>query len=493
MIRPLLPIGLIVFGFGTIAAAQSGEQLARQYCASCHVLPEPASLTKVQWMHHIMPKMAIWLGIEPPNYEDMQDGRTLQQTRIFPEQPMLSQKEWFAIWDYYKAGAPQEHDTPKRESQLPITKLFRARKINFQGGAPMVSLVKIDNGKLYVGEAVANSLMRMDGAGKVLERLRLSSPPVALNRASNGFVATLIGRIFPSDANEGAAVRLGSERPPLLGGLRRPTDVRAGDLNSDGKEDLAVCEFGNRLGRFTLQFGLGNDEYDEHVLLDRPGAIRSEIVDVNGDRMLDVVVLTAQAREGLFTYFNQGQGKFRVETVVEFPPTYGVVDFQVLDFNKDGKLDFMVVNGDNGDFPTPRKPYHGVRVYLNDGTNLWKESWFGALDGAYKAMPADYDQDGDVDIAAICFYPDFSKGKEVLGFVYLENKGDMKFNAHTLPERAAGRWMVMDAGDLDADGDMDVVLGSFVRGPTTIPVPQELEQHWRTQGAALLVLENTTR
>ena len=51
----------------------------------------------------------------------------------------------------------------------------------------------------------------------------------------------------------------------------------------------------------------------------------------------------------------------------------------------------------------------------------------------------------------------------------------------------------MDAGDLDGDGDEEIVLGSFVRGPTTVPVPQSLRDRWRVEGAALLLMENTRR
>jgi hypothetical protein len=50
--------------------------------------------------------------------------------------------------------------------------------------------------------------------------------------------------------------------------------------------------------------------------------------------------------------------------------------------------------------------------------------------------------------------------------------------------------MTLDAGDLDGDGDIDLALGSFVRGPTTQPVPAALEARWRTNGAAVLLLEN---
>jgi hypothetical protein len=44
----------------------------------------------------------------------------------------------------------------------------------------------------------------------------------------------------------------------------------------------------------------------------------------------------------------------------------------------------------------------------------------------------------------------------------------------------------------DGDGDDDLALGSFVLGPTTMPVPQELRDKWRKEGAAVLLLENTS-
>jgi hypothetical protein len=135
------------------------------------------------------------------------------------------------------------------------------------------------------------------------------------------------------------------------------------------------------------------------------------------------------------------------------------------------------------------KPYHGIRLYLNDGANHFREAFYYPMHGAYKALARDFDGDGDLDIAAIAYYPDFEQAAPE-SFVYLENQGGMKFAASTCAESGAGRWMVMDAGDLDGDGDEDIALGSFVRGPTTIAVSPALRDSWRTNGAAVLLLEN---
>lgn len=78
--------------------------------------------------------------------------------------------------------------------------------------------------------------------------------------------------------------------------------------------------------------------------------------------------------------------------------------------------------------------------------------------GAFGAWAADFDTDGDLDIAAISFSHDFAIEQRE-SFVYLENNGPLELSARSIPELNKGRWMTIDAGDIDGDVDVDVVLG----------------------------------
>jgi hypothetical protein len=147
-----------------------------------------------------------------------------------------------------------------------------------------------------------------------------------------------------------------------------------------------------------------------------------------------------------------------------------------------------VVNGDNGEYASPLKKYHGIRIYLNRGGTRFEEAWFFPLNGCTKAMARDFDGDGDLDLAAISFFPDYQDNPRE-SFVYLENRGGFDYAPFTFRECISGRWVAMDVEDLDGDGDLDIFLGSYIHGPTA--VPGHLAQMWERQGPSLIMLENT--
>jgi hypothetical protein len=97
----------------------------------------------------------------------------------------------------------------------------------------------------------------------------------------------------------------------------------------------------------------------------------------------------------------------------------------------------------------------------------------------------DYDKDGDVDIAAISFFPDFVNAPET-GFVYFENNNGT-LEPYTTAVAAGARWLVMETVDVDADGYTDIILGA-INFDTSIT--DELKQEWAQNPIDILVLKN---
>ncbi|WP_428663949.1 FG-GAP repeat domain-containing protein [Runella sp.] len=453
-----------------IDSTTSGKRLALKYCQSCHLFPEPGLLDKKTWVGSVLPNMGLRLGIKQAGknpYDGLtsrEDEKILHQLGTYPETALLSVAEWESIVNYYESEAPTEplpqKAHPPIADQLPQ---FKATPIKISDKpVPKTTLVKFDpaSSQLYVGND-PNELYVVDSAFQLKTLWNLDSPPTDIYFPKNAKPRLLtIGTFSPSDQKLGKIISLDTsttETSVYFDSLPRPVQFVAADLTLDGKEDLVICGFGNNAGKLFWYDGFSSAK--EHILKALPGARRVEVRDFNNDKKPDLMVLMAQAHEEVSIFYNQGNGNFKEKTVLKFQPSYGVSYFELVDFNKDGFQDILLTNGDNWDYSAIQKNYHGIRIYLNDGRDNFKEAWFYPLYGTSKAMARDFDNDGDIDIAAISFYSDLEKPEQ--GFVYLSNKGTLTFEAFSTPEAASGKWLTMEVADLDHDGDVDIVLGSY--------------------------------
>jgi hypothetical protein len=491
----------------------SGKQLSLAHCSRCHAYVSPELLAKTNW-RDVLPAMGHRIGIysngiRPDSLFDAgESGTVVREANIFPEKPMLANEDWHKIEQYYLQNAPDTILPPLRKHPIRIgLKHFKYKEALFSNRPALTSMVKIlpDNRGIVFGDGKArrNNLTFLTPGLQENYSMRLESTPVQFDEKATETYITTIGRgVFPTDAANGSLIRLvknGSEpgyKPEniVISKLRRPVFMAYGDLNKDGFEDVVACEFGNQTGRLVWYENNGHGKYATRILHEKPGAITAIIKDANHDGLMDIYVLMAQGDEGIFLYENQGSGKFQEKRLLTFLPLNGSQHIELADFNKDGFDDIVYVCGDNADKTPILKKYHGVYIFLNDGKSNFKQSYFYQLNGAYKAMVRDYDLDGDLDIAAISFFPDYLRYPEE-SFIYLENKGSknrLAFDDYSFPEATKGRWVVMDAGDMDADGDIDLVLGSFVyfipQGDTT-----GLGKKWLSSSPSVIVLENTIR
>ncbi|GAB4029097.1 FG-GAP repeat domain-containing protein [Spirosoma gilvum] len=488
----------------------SGKQLAVAHCSRCHAFVSPDLLAKTNW-RDVLPAMGHRMGIyssgvRPDSLFDAgESGAVVREANIFPEKPVLAKEDWRKIEAYYLQNAPDTIVPPLRKHPIRMElKHFKYREASFSNRPAFTSLVKIlpDNRGIVFGDGKPrrNNLTFLTPDLHEKYSMRIGTTPIQFDEKGNELYLTTVGKgVFPTDAANGSLTRLQKNgtgsgyttETIAIPNLRRPVFMAYGDLNKDGFEDVVACEFGNQTGQLAWYENDGKGNYAKRVLRQKPGASTAIIKDANHDGLMDIYVLMAQGDEGVFLYENQGSGKFQEKRLLTFLPLNGSQQIELADFNNDGFEDIVYVCGDNADKTPILKKYHGVYIFLNDGKANFKQAYFYQLNGAYKAIVRDYDLDGDLDIAAISFFPDYQRYPEE-SFVYLENKGKLKFEDYSFPEATRGRWVVMDAGDMDADGDIDLVLGSFVyfipQGDTT-----GLGKKWLSDGPSVIVLENTSR
>jgi hypothetical protein len=310
-----------------------------------------------------------------------------------------------------------------------------------------------------VGEAGTNVMRVFDWNRRLHSTTKLGSPPTDVIVEDTRMLVLESGILDPNDEPRGSLIELPSGKV-LIDSLYRPVFVRRVNFDRDGRSEFLICEYGDNRGRLALYREEGG-KFVRHVLDATPGAIRFEIHDLTGDGNPDIVALFAQGDERIVLFENDGTGNFPHERVLaRFPPVYGSMHFVMHDFNGDGKLDIVYVNGDNFDYSRVLKPYHGIHILENDGQNNFQERYVYPLYGAAQAVVADFDHDGDPDILAVSNFADLSRHPE-RGITYLENVGRYQFTPYVFSIAATNQWNVMALADLNGDGRLDALIGAM--------------------------------
>jgi len=474
---------------------------AQIYCGSCHQFPEPALLDKNTWENSVLPQMALRMGIAPQNINDpkiQQAYYEMTETGLYPSPPMLSKEAWHMIEEYFLALSPDS--LPKVNGVVPYTSIFSAQ-------TPEVSFPSAVS-SLHFNPSINKFLI--GGAGQLLtldDQLQVQSFP------TQGKLLTFIQELpFSNDLQQkllltflGDGIRPGM--PPSgevveaiidttkslhfnkinLPSISRITQATYTDLAGDSIPELLTCNFGYLEGRLSYWKKNESNAFEEYILSNEPGALKAIPKDFNEDGLRDIMAIWGQGNERISLFLNRGEGKFEERVLLQFPPSYGSSYFELADFDKDGLNDILYTCGDNADFSTILKPYHGVYIFKNLGDHQYEKVYFYPMHGTYKAVARDFDNDGDLDIAAIAFFADFNHHPEK-SFVFLENQdvNNYQFQPGTANIHHLGRWMTLETGDFDNDGDLDLILGSYTMN-TTANHPYATA--WK-KGAPFVVLQN---
>lgn len=214
-----------------------------------------------------------------------------------------------------------------------------------------------------------------------------------------------------------------------------PHAVYGADLDGDGDNDIAIAAWmddkiiwlrNNGTGDFT-RLTLDNSFSSGHSLY---------AADMNLDGRAD---LLAGGGSKTAWYRNNGGGSFTKNLVA----TGGAYSVYAADVNRDGSPDILRGRRDNFDVDWLQGPGFTIRLV----ESAWSEAW--------SIVGADLDGDGDTDIVA----PAFAKngGSVENRISYWLNNGSQQFTEFVL-ESGLVRPKAVDVADFDKDGDLDIAL-----------------------------------
>lgn len=473
-------VGIVIVALFTYVlirkSAERGEQLAKTHCGSCHQFPDPSILPKAVWKDKLLPEMKKRMGLgdldEILKKLSYQDFTYYTEKGIYPLNPVVSEKDWEKIVDYYVENAP-ENPLPQ-ENKIASSEILHLPLHEIKGEAlpkTGTTFFAVQNGKIYLSNVKGNLQIEEIGSGKK-QNIQL---PSALVQLHDDLLLCAGGDMNPTEAHFGGLFKFNAKLPegiePVLLGLHRPVDFICEDFNRDGTKDFLIAEFGFETGEISLFDGKSKKK---NTLSALPGARNFVLRDVNKDGLLDFYVLMAQAKERVSLFINKGNLRFEEKEQIDLPSYYGTSYLEMADLDKDGKEEIILANGDNADYSYAKKNFHGIRIFQQTLANQWKQAAFFPIYGATNVLSTDINNDGLLDLVASAnFVEEEFREKETL--MYWINKGKMQFMLKSVKIPKINPLTLSIA---EINGKKEVFMGNFqfesmplkgVRVPLQIP------------------------
>ncbi len=454
----------------------SVEGQVEAFCGDCHATPRPEHFPRNLWLMMVSQGYQFYFEsgrddlTMPPMHEVVEFYRRQAPTRLeMPVAPADARQ------------APVQFKRSSVDIGQPPTPIFSVAFMNWfpvsVGGPARLFLSDMRNGGLYIADPSLAETTMIQLANPVrVEPCDLDGDGI------RDLIVADLGGYVPGDYQNGRVIWVrgngaGLDEPvALVKDIGRVADVRAGDFDNDGDQDLIVAEFGWRVtGRLFLLINRGSKsgklQFVRQRVDSRHGTIHVPPIDLDGDGRLDFVALISQEHEVVEAFLNTGHEvappgvRFERRIIFEAGnPAFGSNGIELVDLDRDGDIDVLLTNGDIFDVTMPR-PYHGIHWLENRGEFPFTHHWITAMPGVHRALAGDFDRDGDLDIAAVALLPtelSFTpEQNEYDSVIWLEQTAPGTFQRHSL--EAGCCWhAALELADLDKDGDLDLAVGNFL-------------------------------
>ncbi|MEM7203578.1 MAG: VCBS repeat-containing protein [Planctomycetota bacterium] len=351
-------------------------------------------------------------------------------------------------------GAGRFSDAPAGRLPAPAERSRRATFADVDGDSDPDLLVMAATPHLYLN----------DGAGAFVDAASARLPEItndagcvtAADVDGDGDPDVLIGAQLPALLsvlllNDGDGVFVNATATPIPARSDTASTIAVGDVDGDGNHDVVVGHWSAQ-NRLYLndggdRFGDATDQLPQDG--ERPDTVL--LVDVDGDADLDLFFANAQQDQ---LYLNDGTGRFTDATAGRIPSDQVVAGGAAAgDIDLDGDVDLLV-----GESSITGQPSN-TRVLENDGTGRFTDATAARLpeprSDAAEVLLADVDGDGDLDLTVL--------GVRERNHLYL-NDGSGVFTDVTETHMPNDSFFTLAGsfGDVDADGDLDLVLGNGI-------------------------------
>ena len=259
-----------------------------------------------------------------------------------------------------------------------------------------------------------------------------------------------ITKIYKNNGN-GTFTEINAGLPQIYMG-----DVDLGDVNGDGKLDIALTGFGTpnyvNLAKIYINNGINSFSEMPNLVLPPINYGKIKFVDFDQDGDLDITLNGwNNSTNNVYTKVWQNDGSQNFTELSLNLPQLWLGDFEWGDVDGDSDLDFVIIGTAASDSE--------AHLMLNSNNTFSEDPHFGNVTGAHRASAlelADFNNDGSLDIF-ISGMNVVGSAETIIGKLY-ENDGSGIFTENTTESFVGAQYGDADAADYDNDGKVDLFV-----------------------------------